>query len=103
LNISILYLASTTTTTTTPPYCATTCTGNHTNYDNTTTCGHICVDVGSFICQNASTYCNGGIFSLSGSCNAGNGDAPCLSGYCCVYDNFNPSVPYLCMVCNSVG
>jgi hypothetical protein len=104
LNISILYVASTTTTiTTTPPYCATTCTSNLTNYDNTTTCGHMCVDSGNFICQNSSTYCAGGTFSINGNCNAGNGDGPCPSGYCCVFDTYSSSTPYYCMICNAVG
>jgi hypothetical protein len=105
LNIFILYLASTTTTTTTttPPYCATTCTGNHTNYDNTTTCGHTCDDSGSFICTSSSTYCAGSTFSINGACDAGNGNGSCFSGYCCVYDNYNPSAPYLCLSCNGVG
>lgn len=47
------------------------------NYDNTTTCGHTCVDTGSYTCQSASTYCASSTFSFTGGCNAGNGDAAC--------------------------
>ncbi len=100
--IFIVYLASTSTTT--PPYCAPTCTGNHTNYSNATTCGLTCVDTGSFMCQNASTFCAGGnFFNNVTNCDAGSGHGPCSAGYCCVYDTYSSTNPYLCLSCISSG
>jgi hypothetical protein len=84
LNIFIVYLASTSTTT--PPYCAPTCTGNQTNYD------HTYVDTGGYFCHSSSTYCTFNSFYYNGTCDSGNGDSPCPSDYCCVYDTYSSSV-----------
>lgn len=94
LDISIFYLAPTTTTTT-PAFCATTCTGNLTTNSDITTCGRSCVDTGGYRCQAASTYCASGTFASGGYCLG----TTCPVGFCCVFDTFISSKPFLCIKC----
>ena len=94
-------ITTTTTTETILPCCAGTCNGVASYYPNTTSCGLTCLDPGGFRCLSGSTYCAGGSFDLGGYCNAANGDPPCPTGYCCVFNTYYSSAPYACMKCTT--
>ena len=94
-------ITTTTTTETILPCCAGTCNGVASYYPNTTSCGLTCLDPGGFRCLSGSTYCAGGSFDLNGYCNAANGDPPCPTGYCCVFNTYYSSAPYACMKCTT--
>ena len=101
LTITAATTKSTTTTKPILPCCAETCNGVASYYPNTTSCGLTCLDPGGFRCLSGSTYCAGGSFDLGGYCNAANGDPPCPTGYCCVFNTYYSSAPYACMKCTT--
>ena len=74
--------------------CASCCSGNPGSYDNNTTCGLLCHDIGNYRCEiSGSTFRPGFVFGnavtgtdptlYNGTCH----DRACASGFCCVHND----------------